>query len=141
MNKGIIKALGERRNMRYLINGEMIREENPKMILSDLLSSVPLLKYWSYDAQKELLKGLVKILQSYSREKIKDLKEIDRNNLTEKEIRTIGAKKAKLSRFINWGNSVVKRFPKSETRALSYIYEKILGGEGKGLLRGFGFSN
>jgi hypothetical protein len=127
--------------MRYLINGRMIREENPKAILSDLLSSVPLLKYWSYDAQKELLRGLLEILQLYSRERIKDLKEIDRNNLTEKEIRTIGAKKAKLTRFINWGNSVVKCFPKNEMRALSYIYGMILRGEGKGLLRGFRFSN
>jgi len=115
----------------YKINGVLLEGENPRILLGNLLSSVPLLKFWSEDALEKLLYGCVDIVSQYSKEMIRE------NN------DRLGSKRIRYSNFLKLKDKILFRFGRVKSREdkLKYIYGLILSMEGKGLLPGFGFSN
>ena len=121
-------------SMSISINGrkEIFTFDNPNQIISEAILLMPGLKYWSYEALRDMYIGIIEMVADFCFNPKEDL----RNQLS-------GNDKAKISRFIKTVRSRVisHHIPKNKEALMCIIYDNILVGEGLSTLRGFGITN
>lgn len=114
---------------RLTIDGREISayEQDPRKIISHMLTHPANLEFWSLEALREFLTGTIEMVSSWCKVRLEETLPDDL--------------KRKYQRFGTWAAKTLKNFPRTQEYAVYYLYNVALAGENKGLLNGFGISN
>ena len=114
-------------NSLYEINDVVLmQKDSPYYMISQVLSCIPCIEYWSHDALEEMLLGIVEMIVEVA-EEYRHIKS------------TPGPAKARFTRFVNKGYKIF--IPKNRRKLVNAIYEIILKGHRLSTFSNFGFVN
>jgi hypothetical protein len=115
----------EEKHPELWLNGFKIIAKKPGEFVSAILSSVPDLQFWSYEALKELYVGTYDIVSEFCHV----FGRIDKK------------KYSSFARFPGRVKARMQYIPDTQPEMLEHIYHAILSSEGLPLLKGFGVVN
>ena len=114
-------------NNLYTINGVILmQKDSPHYMISQVLSCIPCIQYWSHEALKEMLLGIIDMIVEVS-EEYRHIKSTPRTA------------KLRFTKFVNKGYKVF--IPKDRLKFVKMIYEFVLKGHRLSVFSDFGFVN